>query len=310
MRVHDLDSLLGPTRVASTEWLCQRVTPRTVSRWLTAGRIVRLHPGWVTVPELADDWTVRAHAATSYCGGPLSHTSALTAHGLLHEITRLDVTVPADSRVRPSRWLHVHRSRTPFGLTTARGLIATPVARAVVDTWGDAYRPSAGRGCRDVARGALLRAVQRRRVTPSEVAKELRRRPNLPGRAELSHLLHLVEGGSQSELEIFGLQHVLTIPGLPECRRQYRVRLPSGTVFLDAAWPEVRLAVELDGAAFHGSEVARERDLRRDAALAALGWMTLRFSYRRATGNPAACRAQILATYRSRLGVVLAADIL
>ena len=31
------------------------------------------------------------------------------------------------------------------------------------------------------------------------------------------------------------------------------------------------MAVELDGAAFHGSREARERDLRRDTALAALG---------------------------------------
>ncbi|MGY1914129.1 endonuclease domain-containing protein [Blastococcus sp. SYSU DS0973] len=91
---------------------------------------------------------------------------------------------------------------------------------------------------------------------------------------------------------------------MPECRRQYRIALPDGPVFVDAAWPEVRLAVELDGAAFHGSEQARERDLRRDAALAVLGWQTLRFSYRRATSDPEGCRAQIAETYRRRLGVV------
>jgi hypothetical protein len=302
--VHDVLDLLGPTRVAATASLSRRVHPRTVGRWLASGRLVRLHPGWVTVPELADDWTVRAHAATSYSGGPLSHCSALAVHGLMHEVTRLDVTVPSGCRIRTSRWLRVHRSRTPFGLTTARGLITTPVARALVDTWGDAHRAKAMRGYPHVARGALLRAVQRRGVQTRELAAELSRHPNLPGRAALEEVLGLVEDGSHSELEIFGLRHILTVPGVPQCRRQYRVVLPDGPVLLDAAWPEVRLAVELDGAAFHGSEEARERDLRRDAALAVLGWQTLRFSYRRATSNPAGCRAQIAEIYRRRLSVV------
>ncbi|WP_166509630.1 hypothetical protein [Blastococcus sp. TF02-8] len=124
--MHDVLELLGPTRVASTAFLAGRVAPRTVTRWLGTGQLVRLHPGWVTVPAFADDWTVRAHAATSYCGGPLSHCSALAVHGLVDEFTRLDVTVSSDSRIRSSRWLRVHRSGRPFGLTAARGLVVTP----------------------------------------------------------------------------------------------------------------------------------------------------------------------------------------
>lgn len=100
------------------------------------------------------------------------------------------------------------------------------------------------------------------------------------------------------------MRHVLSIPGMPPCEQQHRMLLPSGPVRLDAAWPEVKLAVELDGAAFHGSPAARERDLRRDAALAALGWVVLRFSYRRLMREPEACRAEILAAYRRRMSVV------
>lgn len=302
--MHDVLDLLGPTRVASREWLSQVVSPRTVGRWLAAGRLVQPHPGWVTVPDLADDWTVRAHAATSYCGGPLSHWSSLAVHGLVDEFTRLDVTVPSACRVRSSRRLRVHRSQMPYGLTAVRGLVTTPVPRALVDTWGDAHRTAAMRASPGLARAAVLRAVQRRSVQPAEVAAELDRRPNLPGRTALDELLRHIAGGCRSELEIFGLQHILTVPGLPECRRQHRLDLPEGPVFFDAAWPEVRLAVELDGAAFHGSQEARERDLRRDAATAVLGWLTLRFSYRRAITDAAGCRRQIAQIYRQRLGVV------
>ena len=76
--------------------------------------------------------------------------------------------------------------------------------------------------------------------------------------------------------------------------------LPFGTMYLDAAVPGLMVAVELDGAAFHGSPEARERDTRRDVALAGLGWVVLRFSYRRPTREPEACRREIRAVCRAR----------
>jgi hypothetical protein len=174
-----------------------------------------------------------------------------------------------------------------------------------VDTWGDAHRARAMRGFDSVAREACLRATRERVVAPADLAVELGLRPELPGRASLAELLHLMESGCQSELEIFGVQHVLAVPGLPPCRQQHHIVLPHGTAVLDAAWPEVMLAVELDGAAFHGSPDARERDLQRDAALMALGWVVLRFSYRQLTRHPERCRAQIAAAYRGRLSIAL-----
>jgi predicted transcriptional regulator of viral defense system len=114
--VHDLPALLGPTRTASTASLAATVGARSIGRWIASGRLIRLHPGWVTLPQAADDWTVRAHAATGHAGGPLSHISALVVHGLVDDqVTRLHVTVPTERRVRSSRWLRVHRSRTAVG---------------------------------------------------------------------------------------------------------------------------------------------------------------------------------------------------
>jgi hypothetical protein len=303
--VYDLSVLLGPTKTTSTAALAAAVHPKTISRWISAGRLVTLHPGWVTAPEFAEDWTVRAHAATGYCGGPLSHMSALAVHGAVDtEVTRLDVTIANGRRVRSSRWLLVHRSHGPVVVVRARGLPTTTLERALVDTWGAAHGSRAMRGFDTVARGALLRATRERTTDVQGLRTELDRRPELAGRARLVEVLGLIEGGCQSELEIFGVRHVLTIDGLPPCQQQYRVVLPDGTVLLDAAWPEVKLAVELDGAAFHSSREARERDLQRDAALAAAGWVVLRFSYRRLTRHPLACRAQILAAYRSRMSIV------
>jgi very-short-patch-repair endonuclease len=78
------------------------------------------------------------------------------------------------------------------------------------------------------------------------------------------------------------------------------------TVYLDLAFPRERVAVELDGAAYHSAPDTRERDLRRDAALSAREWVVLRFSHRRLHAAPDAVRdelADVLMTRRLQLGV-------
>ncbi len=54
------------------------------------------------------------------------------------------------------------------------------------------------------------------------------------------------------------------------------------------------------GAARHGSPSQRERDIRRDALVATAGRRTLRFGYRRLTGESAACRTEIRAVHETR----------
>ena len=302
--MHDLLALLGPTRTTSTSALAATVGARSIGRWIAAGRLVRLHPGWVTVPECADDWIVRAHAGAGYTGGALSHVTALVLHRLVDtEATQLHVTVPAERRVRSSRGLRVHRSNLVAEVARARGLPVTSVARSLIDTWGEAHRTRALRGFDGVARDAVFRATRERRIAVAELQVHVDVRPELPGRTALAELLGFIAGGCESPLEIFAVRHVLAVPGLPPCEQQHRLLLPGGPVRLDAAWPEAKIAVELDGAAFHSSPEARERDLRRDAALAALGWVVLRFSYRRLMQEPEACRKEILAAYRRRVGV-------
>ena len=84
--------------------------------------------------------------------------------------------------------------------------------------------------------------------------------------------------------------------------QQHRVVLPNGRyVDLDAACVTAKVGVELDGHRYHSSREDRERDMRKDTALAALGWVALRYSYRRLTGEPSACRREIEAVVRGRL---------
>ncbi len=66
-----------------------------------------------------------------------------------------------------------------------------------------------------------------------------------------------------------------------------RLRLPRLTyqhvvveagVRVDFAYPHLKIAIEIDGAAFHRSREAWENDRARDTRLRALGWIVLRFT--------------------------------
>ena len=172
----------------------------------------------------------------------------------------------------------------------------TCVERTLVDTWG---RP--GGLTLPAVRAAAITAVRRRMCRPRDLATELDRRPQLRARASLAELVRLLAEGCQSELEIWGCLNVLRAPGMPRFTLQHRVAVAGRTFFLDAACEEVKLAVEMDGAAWHGSREQRERDIRRDALLATVGWQTLRFSFARLTGSPDACRHDIRAVHAARL---------
>ena len=74
---------------------------------------------------------------------------------------------------------------------------------------------------------------------------------------------------------------------------------------LERAGFEHALAVELDGAAYHGAPRQRERDLRRDAALARLGIVTVRYGHPTLFHEPDAVREEVrsvLETRRRQLG--------
>jgi very-short-patch-repair endonuclease len=113
-------------------------------------------------------------------------------------------------------------------------------------------------------------------------------------------MLDLLAAGCQSELELFGLRYVFSGPAFAGIRAQYPVRLGTHTAYLDLAVDDVRVGVELDGAAYHDGAAAREHDRRRDVALAAAGWVVLRFGYRRVVDDPDGVRREVSAVLAVR----------
>jgi Protein of unknown function (DUF559) len=301
---HDVVRLLGPIGTATSAALLEQVDPHTLGRWVRQGLLLRPYPGVLLLAERRDDWRTRALAAVLATGGVLSHRTALSVWRVLPPAGPVHVSVPAARRALVRPGLVVHRV-TSLPTDRLGPFPVTDLARGLVDTWGWACGRSGSSREREAVRGALITSVRERQVSTRATREELARRPQLAGRRALLDLLTLLDQGCQSELEIWGVRHVLAAPGLPAFVQQHRVRLPTGTVHLDAAVPDLLVAVELDGAAFHGSAADRERDTRRDVSLAALGWVVLRFSYRRLTTDPEGCRreiASVCAARRRQLG--------
>jgi very-short-patch-repair endonuclease len=55
---------------------------------------------------------------------------------------------------------------------------------------------------------------------------------------------------------------------------------------VDAVWPEQRVAVELDGWAWHHDRAAFEEDRARSVRLAEAGWTPLRFTHAQVVQRP------------------------
>ena len=144
---------------------------------------------------------------------------------------------------------------------------------------------------------ALESALRRRLATVQELEVALREAPALRGTRALRSLL-AERSPSQvptaSDAETLFVQRA-RIAGLRPARRQFLIRTPEGNFSLDHAWPEVRVAVEVDGAATHASPAALTRDLRRQnmilLALSLAGWVLLRFTWIDLVCEPHASRS-------------------
>jgi hypothetical protein len=245
------------------------------------------------------EWRTRALAALHATGGVLSHVSALTVWRLARGSDPVHVSIPAGRRALRRPGLRVHRVQR---LTADRigPYPVTDLPPSLVDAWALAFSHPRRSSSVETGRAAVITTLRDRRVTAARLRAEIARRPALPGRRDLVELVALVESGCHSELEIWGVREVLDGPGMPAFVQQVKLVLPSREVWLDAAVPELKVAVEMDGAAFHGSAEDRERDTRRDVALTAAGWVVLRFSYRRLTTEPDACRREIISVCAAR----------
>ena len=223
----------------------------------------------------------------------LSHLSALRRRSLLDEAPNdVHVLVAHTRSLRPHQGIVVHRTRRWPPFVRVQGLVTVAPADAIASSW-----PLLGLADR---RQPAITAVRNRLITPDELVEAVDRSPRLAGRRDLVELARLLAAGCESELEIWGYLRVFDIPGLNHAVRQKVVRVGDSVYRLDLAYEQERVAVELDGYRYHSTREQRERDMRKDAALASIDWLTLRFSHQRLHADVRGCQRDTLTTLAAR----------
>lgn len=276
--------------------LAHGVSASTISRRVAAGRWERRRPGVYVVGAAPATWTQRVLAAVLVVGsGALaSHRTAARLWDLVERSGRIELLLGDDVHRRLDG-VTMHRSRHLADRDRAvrDGVPCTSLARTIIDAASSADRALVGRwvdiGIRDhgltireVATRASQLAVPGRRMPPSLVqALALRSDGHDPGRSAL-------EGR---------VLEAVALAGLPEPARQWPfLRADGSDGFIDLAYPDAMVAIELDGWAEHGLRSAFDADRVRGNELVLAGWRLLRFTWTMTDDEIVAAIAASLAT--------------
>jgi len=240
-----------------------------------SGRWQRLYPGVFAVftGPPGRMTTLWAAVLKSGPGAVLSHQTATELAGLTYRSSELiHVTLPVSRHLASVPGLVLHRSaRAVQDQHPAQSPPRTRIEPAVLDLSGLAQSF-------DDAFGWVSAACASRLTTPDRILAAMSQRPRLRFRGQLQQALGDVAGGVHTVLEYRYLRDVERAHGLPEASRQVLAARGGRTEYQDVQYREYRVLVETDGRQAHPAS-ARWRDAQRDNAAAALGLITLRYSW-------------------------------
>jgi len=278
--------------------LASGLNETTVYRRARLGRYVLEHPRVFCFAGLPPSWE-RSVLAACLAAGPeavASHRSAARLWRLIDTSEEIvEITVPYARRPRLRR-VTIHRS-TDLRVeqtTVRRRIPVTNPLRTMVDL-AAVLPPEKVEDALDAGlRWPALFSVAAVKATLNQLAGRGR-----SGAGVLRKVLEEREFGdevSDSDLEK-RMSKLLRRAGLPPAVFHYAVCTPAG-VFLaevDFAYPEIKLAIEVDGFGAHGTPRAMAKDFVRQNGLVPYGWRVLRFTWRQVTRQPEMVAAAILA---------------
>jgi hypothetical protein len=213
-------------------------------------------------------------------GAMASHRTA----GHLHRLDGFSRKAPVrielmvlDRRGIAAKHLTVHRPRLwlPADKVMVAGIPTTSVARTLFDI---------AAVCRQrTVQIAFDDALRKETVTVEEMARRLDevRRPGVRG---LKKIAAIIADRAANELEDSELEtmfrKLITSAGLPPPVAQYTIWRDDGycVAEVDFAYPDIRLAIELDSWTYHGGRKPFEDDRVKQYELFDLGWHCLRFT--------------------------------
>jgi very-short-patch-repair endonuclease len=253
------------------------LTPAALKHWVRSGRLVRVHRGVFRAPSAAATVHQRAMAGC-LAAGPEAVAGRFTAASLFGLVDRagdvVEVTVPT-GRLRSVPGVAVHRAKLLPADTTRIGVIPVlTVPRTLVDL--AAVLPQ-----RDLTE-AVDRGFRRKLVSPErcQTFVEARRFDRFRGIGVLRTIIDdRVKFGVPDSILESDIIELLREYGLPEPVRQYEQRVNGREVAFDLAYPDHRIAIELDGKVPHTEHGTWQRDHDRHNATELGKWPTLRFTW-------------------------------
>ena len=271
--------------VTVTQLVAAGVHPSAIRRRIESGRLARLHRGVFGVGTLLPP-RASLIAAVLACGphAVLSHGSAAFLHGLLDEQPDgIDVTVPLPGgRSRPRLRIHRVRPLPDEDTTTCDGIPVTTVARTLRDV---------AAVFDDALLERVIASAERDMMMPPDALDALRDTVRArPGAARLNRVLGRLAGPSftrsEAERRFLALLRRARLP-------PPRTNVELGGFEIDFLWPDLGVAVEVDGYRFHGSRTRFETDRRRNARLAAMGVQVVPLSWRQIVHDEVATAVQL-----------------
>lgn len=230
---------------------------------------------------------VRGAAAAH--GGLVDRSTAAWWHGLVDDLA-MPLTLAVPAAAQPRGWSEcrvqaVRRRYDAADVTRVRGLPVTRLPMTILTA------------CLEVPDGARLLdgALQTQPVTLSDLTTCLDRNAGRRGFAVVRRLLSIAGGDTESAAERLFVGAVRA-ERLTGWELQYRF----GRWRVDVAWPVEKVAVEIDGWAFHHGVGQFERDRTKRNALAAAGWVVLAFTWHQLTYELEACLRQLIAVLAGR----------
>jgi hypothetical protein len=260
--------------------LAAGLTHSAIAKRVAAGRLVRVHRGvyaLVAPSALSREGLFIAAVFGAGPGSALSHYSSTELHDMARVRASLIAVVSTTQRQPSGVKVHRCRSLDPRDVTTHKGIPVTTVHRTIVDLADVVQIPHEltaviheaafkGRYVEPAIRDAMDRVKGRRNLKMVDRAIELHE----AGSAGIK---------SRHELAFFLL---VTGAGFPEPL----VNTHAYGFERDFHWPELGLAVEIDGPG-HTRASTRDADASRDESLVAAGYTVARFSAEEVAYQPA-----------------------
>jgi very-short-patch-repair endonuclease len=272
--------------ISRTQALAAGLSARQIDYLLQRGEWLRRHPGiyqfsaMVPTPESS----LRAAALWLGSAGILTGLGAAWWWEMSPDPPLVWHFVIQDGAHRRSRpGVRLSRSFVdPFDQTTRQDVAVLCRPLAVLRAAAYLERVNPGRGI------ALIdRAKQRRWIELADLERAFTRNKGTWGTRAMRRLLDRTGDRAHSELERMAVS-LLRAAGISGFEINYRTKLSSGRpVEFDIAFTHHKVALELDGYAYHAGPDEHRADVRRANEIMADGWTVRRFTYSDVLNHPA-----------------------